>query len=269
MYRYIGLGGTLSPGSLTSPDHTTPTTYCTSPHLARISPSTDHAIEQPPQVYNSTASIRTLHPISSLLQLSSERLSSHHHHHLKMWPTAISHLSHLSLPASILTSPFASALLPITLGSLVGITVNTRSSTKSTYSSLRQPPGRPPAWLFAPVWTVLYAGMGYASHRVYMARPDATIAGLYTLQLGLNFAWMPLFFGARKAVAGMVDIVALAASAGVLTVWYAGVDGVAAGLMVPYLAWLGYATYLTAGVGMLNGWDIEGAVRREEAAKKD
>lgn len=110
---------------------------------------------------------------------------------------------------------------------------------------------------------MLYGAMGYASYRVSMfSDVPSALSGLYTLQLGLNFAWMPLFYGAKCNVAAMVDIVSLTGCVGVLTKWYADVDGVAGCLMVPYLVWLGFAGYLTAGVGVLNGWDIRGAIER-------
>ena len=187
-----------------------------------------------------------------------------------MWPTThfLSHLAPLALPGAILASPLYSVLLPVTLGGLTGYAVNTRSDTKATYAHLRQPPGRPPAWLFGPVWTVLYAGMGYAAHRAHVRGAGAGVAGLYSLQLALNFAWMPLFFGARRAAAGMVEIVALDAAVLALAATLRGIDGVAAALLAPYLVWLGYASYLTAGIGYLNGWDIEGAVRRGEERER-
>ncbi|KAF8540902.1 TspO/MBR-related protein, partial [Trichophaea hybrida] len=166
-------------------------------------------------------------------------------------------LTTLSLPGFILTSPYLSPLLPITLGTLIGFTTNHISSTKTVYTLLRQPPFRPPPWVFAPVWTTLYGAMGYAAYRVSSTAPDK-LSGLYTVQLGLNFFWMPLFFGRKMCVAAMVDILGLIGCVGVLTRWYAEVDTVAAAVMVPYLVWLGFAAYLTAGVGVLNGWDIKG-----------
>lgn len=99
--------------------------------------------------------------------------------------------------------------------------------------------------------------MGYASHRAWttgnalfpiiptILDTTRTGAALYTVQLGLNLIWMPLFFGLEQPVAAAVDIVALVGVTGWLTYVWSGVDAVAAGLMVPYLGWLGYATYLT------------------------
>ena len=94
---------------------------------------------------------------------------------------------------------------------------------------------------------------------------------MYTLQLGLNIIWMPLFFGLGRPIEAMLDIVTLTGTVGYLTYIWQKVDPVAAYLMAPYLAWLGFATYLTAGTGYLNGWTMKSTEQSEERAelKKD
>lgn len=69
-------------------------------------------------------------------------------------------------------------------------------------------------------------------------------ATLYTIQLGLNILWTPLFFGLKRPVEATVDIVALTGTVGYLTYIWSGVDEVAAWGLVPYLGWLSFATYL-------------------------
>jgi len=110
--------------------------------------------------------------------------------------------------------------------------------------------------------------MGYAAYRAYSTgmAPTASLekhlltkqgATLYTIQLGLNLAWMPLFFWAKRPIEATVDIVALSGVAGYLTYIWGQVDSVSAYALAPYLAWLGFATYLSAGVGYLNNWDTK------------
>jgi translocator protein len=125
--------------------------------------------------------------------------------------------------------------------------------------------------------------MGYAAHRAVTAglspltsspaQIQATkhAATLYTIQLGLNLAWMPLFFGLRRPVAALVDIVSLVGINGYLTYLFFGIDEVAGWCFVPYMAWLGFATYLNAGVGYVNDWDISESTLATRAAlgKKD
>lgn len=108
--------------------------------------------------------------------------------------------------------------------------------------------------------------MGYAAYRattIGLAHPDPSIRSLalvgttaYTTQLGLNLVWMPLFFGLRKPALALADIVALTANVGTLAALWSQWDKTSAYLMVPYLAWLSFATYITAGAGVMNNWDI-------------
>lgn len=140
------------------------------------------------------------------------------------------------------------------------------SNTRSIYTALRQPPLYPPSWLFGPVWTMLYGAMGYASYRATvagLASPSSTIRELahtsqtlYTVQLATNLMWMPLFFGMRKPLTALVDLLAVGGSVLALANKYRKIDDVSFWLLVPYLGWLGFATYLNFGVGYLNGWDI-------------
>ena len=65
------------------------------------------------------------------------------------------------------------------------------------------------------------------------------------MQLGLNLIWQPIFFGLLKPVPATVDIVALLGTTSYLTYIWSGVDDVATYLMLPYLGWLGFATYLS------------------------
>ena len=109
--------------------------------------------------------------------------------------------------------------------------------------------------------------MGYAAYRAAwnglspFSSPDTILATkhsmtLYTIQLGLNLAWMPLFFYAKRPIEATVDILALIGVNGYLTYLWSGIDQAAAWCQVPYLGWLGFATYLCAGAGYLNNWDL-------------
>ncbi|KAF7547949.1 hypothetical protein G7046_g8845 [Stylonectria norvegica] len=172
----------------------------------------------------------------------------------------------LTLPSAVFQNPAASILLPIALGTAVGYSTRP-SSTKKKYAAIKQPPGHPPAWVFGPAWTTLYALMGYAAYRATfnglspLNSPDTIrttrqAMTLYSIQLGLNLVWMPLFFGIKRPIAATVDILALLGVNGYLTYLWSSIDSTAAWCQVPYLAWLSFATYLCAGAGYLNNWDI-------------
>ncbi|KAI0482930.1 TspO/MBR family protein [Xylariaceae sp. FL0804] len=180
--------------------------------------------------------------------------------------------------ASLFASPAASVLLPVALGTAVGYSTRPKE-TQETYAAMKQPPLRPPPSVFGPVWTLLYGLMGYAAHRAFntttaLSSSSSTttlMQTLYAAQLGLNLAWMPLFFGARRPALALADLAALVGLNAWLTSLYFGVgDDVAGWCQVPYLAWLGFAAYLNLGVGHLNGWDIsESTLATRKALGKD
>lgn len=129
-------------------------------------------------------------------------------------------------------------------------------STQKTYLALKQPPFRPPPQVFGPVWTSLYALMGYAAYKawttgtaslnpntVQLTKQGAT---LFTIQLGLNLAWMPLFFGLKRPIEATAVITVLTGVTGYLANVWSQVDNGAAWCLAPYLGWLGFATYLSA-----------------------
>jgi benzodiazapine receptor len=131
-------------------------------------------------------------------------------------------------------------------------TMRGRGSAKSHwYRSLKKPPGQPPDQLFGPVWGVLYGMIAYSGWRIWQApdSPERSRAlALWAGQLALNGAWTPLFFGARRPTAALADIVALDVVAGEYLHAADKVDRKAALAVVPYLSWIGYATYLNGGI---------------------
>lgn len=119
------------------------------------------------------------------------------------------------------------------------------------YRLLRKPAYNPPAWVFAPVWTTLYALSAASVWRVWRAPPSAERSralALWGVQHALNAAWTPLFFGARRARAALVDVVALAAVAGAYASAARRVDPAATKLIAPYVGWVGFAATLNGGI---------------------
>lgn len=104
--------------------------------------------------------------------------------------------------------------------------------------------------------------MGYAAYHATTSTellvytdPDRAKT-LYTSQLVLNWLWMPLFFSLRRPDLALVDVLLLGANvAGLMRDWWT-TDRAAFWMIVPYAGWLGFATYLNAGVGYLNNWRI-------------
>lgn len=125
----------------------------------------------------------------------------------------------------------------------------TSKSIKTWYESLKRPEWRPPNKAFAPVWTSLYCGMGYASYLVWKNGDgfNGLAKGpliLYGTQLALNWGWTPIFFGAHNLKWSLVEICVLDVAVALCAFGFYNVDKTAGLLMLPYLAWLGVATAL-------------------------
>ncbi|CAG9794665.1 unnamed protein product [Diatraea saccharalis] len=125
-----------------------------------------------------------------------------------------------------------------------------RTEKKSWYDELKKAPWNPPKWVFGPAWTTLYSSIGYASYLVYEECGGFTEQAvlpltLYGGQLLLNWAWTPIFFGMKDFKLATIEIIVLSGAATATTVSFFAVNKTAGWLMVPYLAWLGYATSLS------------------------
>jgi tryptophan-rich sensory protein len=121
---------------------------------------------------------------------------------------------------------------------------------------LAKPWWTPPNWVFQLVWSALYVMMGVRLWLLWDRAADTarrrTVITLFFLQLVFNAAWSPVFFGLHDTRTALAVIVLLAAAiaATILTAWRT--QRMAAWLLVPYLAWVVYATTLNAGIVALN-----------------
>jgi translocator protein len=130
-----------------------------------------------------------------------------------------------------------------------------RPATRAWYDSIEKPSFNPPDEVFGPVWTVLYILIAISGARVARAAasPERTEAlALWSGQLALNAAWSPLFFGAQKPALAFVDIVLMLAAISAYIVRSRRVDRPASWMLVPYLAWVSFATVLNGSIVMLN-----------------
>lgn len=98
-----------------------------------------------------------------------------------------SYMPSITLPGLVFEQPAAAILFPVALGTAIGFAVSRKSGsslkihsinftdlscqiakeTQKTYMALKQPPYRPPPWVFGPMWTVLYGLMGFAAYRAW------------------------------------------------------------------------------------------------------
>ena len=143
------------------------------------------------------------------------------------------------------------------------------------YRKIDLPPWTPPDRIFGPVWTVLYGCMGVAASRVFLrtaaasaSSPAASASGLLLLlpslslplrmwfaHYALNLAWAPLFFGAKRLRAAMVTSVLLVATLVPTVAQFLAVDRAAGLLLLPYLGWVTFATFLNGEICRRNPTD--------------
>jgi tryptophan-rich sensory protein len=123
------------------------------------------------------------------------------------------------------------------------------------YAGLTKPAFNPPNWIFGPVWTTLYALMGFALWRVMRssAKLRRVAALLFYVQLLLNAAWSWMFFAGQSPGAGLINIVPqwFVIIATVAAFWR--VDRLAAICLMPLIAWVGFAVALNFEIWRLNG----------------
>jgi translocator protein len=152
--------------------------------------------------------------------------------------------------ALALAAFLAASFLVAWLGSAA--TVN---NVSGWYATADKAPWSPPNAVFGPVWTFLYTAMAVAAWLVWRKQAPGTRAALraYAMQLALNLAWTPVFFGLYPAVGtaalwlALAIILALIAAVAVTVLYFGPISRTAGLLLLPYVSWLVFAA-------TLNGW---------------
>lgn len=133
----------------------------------------------------------------------------------------------------------------------------TQSSIATWYPLIKKPDFNPPNWVFAPVWTTLFILMGIAAGMVWNKletnREVVKKALLFFLaQLALNALWSYLFFGLNNILLALIEIILLWLIIYETYYIFKQIDKKAGYLLIPYLAWVGFATILTGSIYWLN-----------------
>jgi translocator protein len=148
------------------------------------------------------------------------------------------------------------AIFPVVLAGILG-SLATSPNISGWYAGLTKPGFTPPNWVFGPVWSVLYVLMAAALWRILSVprtRPGRGAAlTAFFVQLALNASWSFAFFAAHSPLAGLLVIGALTAAILATIRLFWPLDRLAALLLVPYVAWVGYATVLNFAIWRLNG----------------
>ncbi len=124
------------------------------------------------------------------------------------------------------------------------------------YANINKPSFRPPNWVFAPVWTILFLLMGIALFLVLrkgLKNKNVKIAFFFFIfHLVLNTLWSILFFGLESPFAAFIEIIFLWASILVSIILFLQISRIAGYLLIPYLLWVSFASVLNFTIWRLN-----------------
>jgi tryptophan-rich sensory protein len=132
----------------------------------------------------------------------------------------------------------------------------TAPSIATWYAGLAKPQFAPPNWVFAPVWTTLFALMGIAAFLVWnkrLERKDAKAAlVIFVIQLALNVLWSSIFFGSHSPGGAFIEIIFLWLAILATIIAFAKISKPAAWLLAPYILWVTFAACLNWLIYILN-----------------
>ena len=156
----------------------------------------------------------------------------------------------ISNPFKLITS-----LLVCQLAGLIG-SLFTMSKIPNWYMTLNKPELAPPNWIFGPVWTTLFVLMGIALYMVWKQgtdKKDVKIAlYIFGTQLILNVLWSIIFFGLENPGSAFVEIISLWISILLSIIYFYRINKTAGYLLIPYIAWVSFASYLNFMIWGLN-----------------
>lgn len=125
-------------------------------------------------------------------------------------------------------------------------------SMSDTYLSLSNKTSfSPPAWIFAPVWFILYILMGTSAYLIWNLRKKKNVKNLLMLffaQLILNLLWPIIFFGLGQYFWAFAEIMILLIMIVLMTLSFAKVSKTSSYLLFPYLLWVGFASILNLAI---------------------
>ena len=153
---------------------------------------------------------------------------------------------------------FVKLVIAIVVTQLAGIigSLFTFSAIPTWYATLTKPELNPPSWVFGPVWTTLYVLMGVSVFLIWQKgweRKDVKIAvSVYGVQLVLNALWSIVFFGMQSPGLALVNIALLFVSIVSTMILFYKISRPAMYLLVPYILWVSFASYLNYAIYALN-----------------
>ena len=147
----------------------------------------------------------------------------------------------------------ASLIIAFSASAIGGLA--TSQNISGWYEALEKPFFNPPNWVFAPVWTVLYALIGISLYLIWSNESKITKGRAYLIfavQLGLNTLWSIVFFGLHQTWWGLFVVMALLISIVFNLLIFKKISKLAGYLLTPYLLWVSFATCLNLAIAILN-----------------
>lgn len=148
---------------------------------------------------------------------------------------------------------FASIIITLSAGFLGSFF--TGPAVKTWYLLINRPSWNPPAWLFAPVWTTLFILMGVSLYLVWSQKMNAKTRlalNIFTVQLILNIFWSVIFFGMGNFWLAFAEIVVLWIFILLTIIYFRRINKTAGWLLVPYILWVSFASFLNFTIASLN-----------------
>lgn len=153
------------------------------------------------------------------------------------------------------TLKLITAVIVSELAGIIG-TIFTFSAIPTWYATLVKPNLNPPSYIFGPVWTTLYALIGIAAFMVWkkgLDRKDVRKAiTVFGLQLILNAVWSIIFFGLHSPLWALVDITLMWLAIVWTMILFYKISKPAMWLLMPYILWVSFASYLNYSIWILN-----------------
>lgn len=152
---------------------------------------------------------------------------------------------------------FTKLIVSILICELVGIIGSffTVRGVDGWYRKIKRPSFNPPSWIFGPVWTLLYLMMGVSIYFIWISAGSFNITlaiVIFLVQLFLNLIWSLLFFKMHSPKWAFVDIVLMFIAILATIIVFYPISRVAAYLLIPYILWVGFASFLNFSIWKLN-----------------
>lgn len=130
----------------------------------------------------------------------------------------------------------------------------TTDSINGWYQTINKPSWNPPNWLFGPVWTLLYILMGIAVALIWHSNSHKkrTAILFFIVQFALNIFWSYIFFYQKNIIGALAEMIIMLCLIIITMYLFFKIDKKAGWLMMPYIYWVSFATFLTYTIYTLN-----------------